>query len=697
MISSCKSGGGEENSLDPAFMNSSKTDPVCSSLESLINHQCVRIVCPYINQYVEDQTCFTEPSCLDNERVVNHRCELFSCPSNQFPKNHVCTNDPVCMNDEKLFNHICIKLRCTQTEFPQNHTCVSDPVCLAGENIVNHECQPISCLPGNHPENESCVSDTRLKLCSGTSSPDTLTSNWNNQIHPGYYTQTYLNGSWPADAFSVLSLSSDSSNCAYSCNEGYTIDRNTNSCILIDRVEICGRNVFDSGEYNEALYSILRQGRYTQQWVTNGSSQGAFLPPAGIELAYGLTDTNGLCQFVCKDGSHDLFYENNSVVIGTCVSDIVENQNCPDVSADPNAVFNGSGKFTKSWDSNLKKWNEVLSTYSGDQNLACSYSCFSGFDYDGATGRCLPHVPVVSTYSGVINSSFYAQPSDVAVDSNDNVFVADTRNHVIRKIDNNGAVSIIAGKLGVSGYIMGEVPNSRIFNPEVLAFDSQNNLYAVVDHRKIVKISPAGLMESFIDIPINLDGDTIRNSNTILSMAFDSQDNLYFTYEKSIARVTRSGSTIGFEIIAGLPGELGDVNGVGSGIRLGLPTGITIDSNDNIFIADVANFKIKKLTKNSNGSFTSSTIASGMTHPLRLIFNTDGDLIVLESDSFTKITHLEMPGQAIQSFYVGDGRVGYIDGLAPVARFNFATGMAIDSMGNLYVADTQNNLIRKIK
>ena len=106
----------------------------------------------------------------------------------------------------------------------------------------------------------------------------------------------------------------------------------------------------------------------------------------------------------------------------------------------------------------------------------------------GVVGRCRRH--------GRRAASFKS-PQGIAVDQADNIYVADTENHIIRKITPAGVVSTIAGAAGVSGSADGDGSEARFLRPTGIATDSAGNVYVADNGNSTVrKITPAGMVST---------------------------------------------------------------------------------------------------------------------------------------------------------------------------------------------------------
>ncbi|MGO8696734.1 MAG: hypothetical protein ACLQVY_03315 [Limisphaerales bacterium] len=281
-------------------------------------------------------------------------------------------------------------------------------------------------------------------------------------------------------------------------------------------------------------------------------------------------------------------------------------------------------------------------------------------------------------------SAQFNYPEGVAVDTKGNLYVADRYNHVIRQMTPRGqnwAVATLAGQPGVSGYFDSPTASSAQFNqPRGVAVDTMGNVFVADSGNNVIReITSAGVVS------------TIAGS--------------YQVY---------AGSPIG-----------GYVNGPGLGGALfNFPTGIAVDSSDNLYVADNYNNVIRKLTKGSSVNVWDVSLLAGSTnttgigandgtgegaqfnYPWAVAVDTQGYVYVADTDNneIRKIT----PGGVVstlagfaptlvteQLYYAGVAFPNN-DGTGGGASFFFPSGVAVDSAGNVYAADSFNSEIRKI-
>lgn len=269
---------------------------------------------------------------------------------------------------------------------------------------------------------------------------------------------------------------------------------------------------------------------------------------------------------------------------------------------------------------------------------------------------------------GTGRDALFQLPSSLAVDSSGNIYVADQGNSSIRKVTSTGVVTTLAGLSGNNGSANGTGPAARFFGPSGVTVDGAGNLY-VTD-----------------------------------------------TFNSTIRKVTPGGVVTTFAGTAGLDGNgnplTGYVNATGAGARFYYPTAITIDGATNLYIADSYNGAIRKVTStrvvstvagsphlNADGyplpgSADGVGTAARFFRPSGIAVDSAGNIYV--ADTFSHIIR-KIDTAAVVSTLAGvAGLAGNDDGIGAVARFNYPSGLALDSDGNLYIADSANNTIRKM-
>lgn len=291
----------------------------------------------------------------------------------------------------------------------------------------------------------------------------------------------------------------------------------------------------------------------------------------------------------------------------------------------------------------------------------------------------------------------------MAIDAQQNIYVVDGYNHQIRKITPAGTVTTFAGS-GKPGSKNGQGTAATFNYPANIAIDQSGNLFvADLGNHQIRKITPSGTVTTFAGSGARKFEDGIGTNasfNIPEGLVFDSSQNLYVVdaYNSRIRKITPSAVV---STIAGT-GEQGSNDGDGINASFNYPQGITVDPNDNLYIADTYNNKIRKITPSGvvstiagtgergwrDGNTKDATF-NGLTD---VCFDAFGNLIVADIDNHV-IRKISPSG--IVSTIAGNGQRGSKDGTATDASFAGPCTIIINNLGEIYVA-TRDNTIRKI-
>ena len=317
---------------------------------------------------------------------------------------------------------------------------------------------------------------------------------------------------------------------------------------------------------------------------------------------------------------------------------------------------------------------------------------------------------MVTTVAGVGTRAFadgpalsarFAFPADVAVSADGTLYITDILNARIRRIT-AGQVFTFAGN-GVFDIVNGEGSFAKFINPFSITIDGFGNLYTSDENDpRIRKITPASFVTLYAGKQasgfVNGNADTARFGFGDYLVA-DQAGNLYLSdvRNNAIRKITTDGKV---STIAGT-GVAGFRDGEGSQAQFNFPGGIAIDEQSNLYVADRGNYRIRKISPagivstvtgigtpgNTDGNATQSQFSIDM-HDM--VIDEDGNLYLEDENRIRKITP-----QGVVSTIAGS-TAGYMDGEGISARFDYPNGLAIDANGNLYVADLNNNRIRKI-
>jgi sugar lactone lactonase YvrE len=295
-------------------------------------------------------------------------------------------------------------------------------------------------------------------------------------------------------------------------------------------------------------------------------------------------------------------------------------------------------------------------------------------------------------------SAAFKSPSGVAVDSSGNVYVADTENHRIRKITSEGVVSVFAGS-GTAGATDGTGASATFKSPSGVAVDGSGNVYvADTGNHLIRKITSGGVVSVFAGSTTAGYTDATGTAAAFKSpsgVAVDGSGNVYVadTGNNRIRHITSGGVVT---TLAG-SGAVSSTDGTGTAAAFYKPFGIAVDSSGNVYVADTGDVvadtygRIRKITP----AGVVSTLGKSDTfkNPYGVAVDSSGNVYVADTynDRIRKIT-----SEGVVTTLAGSTQ-GYADGTGVAAQYyNPRGGVAVDSSGNVYVADTGNNRIRKI-
>jgi len=243
---------------------------------------------------------------------------------------------------------------------------------------------------------------------------------------------------------------------------------------------------------------------------------------------------------------------------------------------------------------------------------------------------------------GIGTAASFRDPFQMAIDASGNIYVGDVGNHSIRKITPAGVVTTLAGT-GTAGYVDGPASSAKFFQPDAVAVDEAGNVYVIDNGNNCVrKISPAGTVTTFAGQPTPgfVDGmGTAARFNGLSGIATDGAGNVYVSEigNQRLRKITPAG------LVSTLTGDINSEN------YLLNPYGLAIDQNNNIYVAGDYSQKIYKVTPSGNVTVVA-----------------------------------------------GNGDSGDIDGPGSTARFNGPIAVAFDNAGNLLIADAENHKVKKM-
>ena len=298
----------------------------------------------------------------------------------------------------------------------------------------------------------------------------------------------------------------------------------------------------------------------------------------------------------------------------------------------------------------------------------------------------------------------------MAVDGSGNVYVADTNNHTIRKVTPGGVVSTLAGLAGSSGSSDGTGSTARFNGPQGVAVDANGNVYVADTYNNTLrKVTLSGVVTTLAGLArTSGSSDGTGNAarfNNPYGVAVDGSGNVYVadTSNHTIRMVTPSGVVT---TLAGLAGSSGSSDGTGSAARFYKPYGVAVDGSGNVYVADTYNQTIRMMTPSgvvttlvglagSPGNSDGTGNAARFDYPNGLAVDSSGNAYV--ADTYNQTIRMVTPSGVVSTL-AGSAlsAPGSSDGTGSDARFNYPEGLAVDGSGNVYVADSRNNTIRMV-
>ena len=304
--------------------------------------------------------------------------------------------------------------------------------------------------------------------------------------------------------------------------------------------------------------------------------------------------------------------------------------------------------------------------------------------------------------NGPASSAQLSRPGGLAVDFGGNLYIADTDNNRIRRVT-NGVITTVAGG-GSSGLgDNGPATGAQLHAPVAVALDAAGILYIADLGNKRIRTVSNGIISTVAgNGTAGFSGDNGPATSAQLAdpigIGVDAAGGLYIC-EASENRIRRVSNGVITTVAGnGIPGFSGD-NGPAAAAEMTLPSGIAVDSAGSLYIADTDNARVRKVTGGvittvagsgsslgDNGPATSAQVGA----PLAVAVDSAGNLYIAANSRIRKVS-----GGVITTVVGGGSQIGD-RGPATSASLDGPSGVALDSAGDLYIADSLSRLVRKV-
>ncbi|MBP6757930.1 MAG: hypothetical protein KA133_01645 [Flavobacterium sp.] len=318
-------------------------------------------------------------------------------------------------------------------------------------------------------------------------------------------------------------------------------------------------------------------------------------------------------------------------------------------------------------------------------------------------------IGVSGATNGTLAQATFSNPYGMVFLASGDMLIADSANHVIRKITPQGVVSTFAGTAGGSGATNGTLTAAKFNGPSDIVQDNSGTIYVSETGNNLIrKITTAGIVSTLAGTGTSGSTNgtgTAASFNSPRQLAVDGSGNVYVTdYGNHLIRkITPAGVVT---TLAGTAGVSGATDGTGTAAKFNAPFGIAVDSNNNVLVSDYNNSTIRKITPAAvvttiagAAGVIGDTDGSGLTarfdHPIGIVVDGSNNLYVIDKNNrlVRKIT-----ATGIVSTIAGTAGVqSSTNGIGTAATFNDLRGIALDAEGAIYVSDVTDQLIRKIQ
>jgi sugar lactone lactonase YvrE len=481
------------------------------------------------------------------------------------------------------------------------------------------------------------------------------------------------------------------------------------------------------GNLNPRLYPLV--GTSVFRDITSGNN-GNFNCTTGYDLVTGLGSPNvgALTKAPLTASAAPVFYSqlgNQIVTVGQPATFFAELTAAPPVTLQWQRLAAGTSAWVNLTDNAIYSGTATNLLVVNGTTLAMNldqFQCVGSNSQGSAVSSPADVLTVnpfgVTTFAGWPESwgtadgtgwaARFEYPGSIREDASGNLYVADARANTIRKLTSAGVVTTIAGTPGVTGAVDGPAAAAQFDAPAGVAIDATGTIYVADDgNLTIRKITPGGVVSTLAGLAgqaghVDAVGSAARFGDP-QDLALDAAGNIYVAdgTGNRIRKVAPDGTVTTF---AG-SGSTGSTNGTGTAASFHDPVGVAVDGAGNVFVADAGGNRIRKVTsagvvslyagQNNAGSADGSGLAgAAFSSPSGVAVDAVGNVYVADTGNST--VRLITPSQQVSTLAGLSLIQENIDGPAPSSRLSTPSQVAVDPSGVLFVADTGNSTIRRI-
>lgn len=302
----------------------------------------------------------------------------------------------------------------------------------------------------------------------------------------------------------------------------------------------------------------------------------------------------------------------------------------------------------------------------------------------------------LGTADGIGLAARFFMPSGIVYDGQDRLFVADEGNHVVRQVVvSTGAVSTLAGVAQRFGFADGVGEGARFQSPTGITSDGQGSLFVIDSGNHVVRkiVVATGAVSTVPELVEQGGVRTIVGNLQFSSpsvLVHDRQGALYIAEVGVIRKLVLDTGVL--TVVAG-SGMSGDRDGVGSAAELSHPGGLALDGAGHLVVADTQNASIRKIDLATRQVTTIDRTT--FTWPQMLASDGQGALYVVDAVDST-LRRLVLATGEVTLVAGTAGKAGPDDGTGASARLSGPSRIVLDGVGNAFIADKMNHVVRKV-